>query len=235
MWIDTKNSFGWISIALHWINAVLILTLLYFGLKIAYYAPVRAQIPQFADWRMWHESIGTLAIPFLVARVVWRTRSGKPKTHDQHPWLALAADTVWRLLLAAVLLQAITGPLWRWWRGGSLEVFHRFEIPTPFPLQIPASPPPVQVMRPPPGAPAPAVSAERPGPATPGYAAARARRHAHPLNKFLELSHLFVGLFIAALLVLHIGGALKHLLVDRDAVLARMLWPRRRQPKPPEG
>lgn len=235
---DTKDRFGWISISLHWINAAFILALLYFGLQIAFGVDQRPRPAAFGGWRMWHESLGTIAIPFMLTRIFWRVRSGKPKTHDQHPLLKLAADTVWKLLLVCIVLQVVTGPLWRWWRGGDLEVFHYFSIPTPFPLEDVAEPP-AQAMRRPAGvAPAgpeqagvPEAGAHAAAPAAPGeprISDERTRRHAGLFNKSLQYTHLTVGWIVFGLLILHVGGALKHLIVDRDTVLARMIWPGRR-------
>ena len=49
-------------------------------------------------------------------------------------------------------------------------------------------------------------------------------RHESTFNHFLEYSHLFVGLLIGAVVVLHALGALKHHFVDKDVVLKRMLY-----------
>jgi len=44
-------------------------------------------------------------------------------------------------------------------------------------------------------------------------------------SEFLRRLHFIGAMSIAGLLFLHVGGALKHLLIDRDHVLQRMLWP----------
>ena len=59
---------------------------------------------------------------------------------------------------------------------------------------------------------------------------ADAGRHAEPAPVASELAaivHLSLGIALAALLVVHIGAALRHHFVRRDEVLTRMLPTRR--------
>lgn len=44
-------------------------------------------------------------------------------------------------------------------------------------------------------------------------------------TEFLRRLHFIGAMTIAGLVTLHIGGALKHFLIDRDGVVQRMLWP----------
>ena len=44
-------------------------------------------------------------------------------------------------------------------------------------------------------------------------------------TEFLRRLHFYGAMTIACLLILHVGGVLKHLIVNRDHVLQRMLWP----------
>ncbi len=44
-------------------------------------------------------------------------------------------------------------------------------------------------------------------------------------TEFLRRLHFYGAMTIAGLVVLHVGGVLKHILIDRDHVLQRMLWP----------
>jgi len=43
--------------------------------------------------------------------------------------------------------------------------------------------------------------------------------------EFFRRAHIWGAATIAGLLVLHIGGVLKHVVINRDSVLQRMLWP----------
>jgi cytochrome b561 len=42
---------------------------------------------------------------------------------------------------------------------------------------------------------------------------------------FFRRAHIYGAATIAGLLLLHIGGALKHVVINRDSVLQRILWP----------
>jgi cytochrome b561 len=44
-------------------------------------------------------------------------------------------------------------------------------------------------------------------------------------TNFLRRLHVYGAMTIAGLLVLHVGGALKHVIFNRDEVLKRMVWP----------
>lgn len=46
------------------------------------------------------------------------------------------------------------------------------------------------------------------------------------VHEFAEVLHVIGRLTILLLLPLHVLGALKHLMLDRDGVFSRMLWPR---------
>ncbi len=46
------------------------------------------------------------------------------------------------------------------------------------------------------------------------------------LYAVLQMSHELIGFALAALVTLHVLGALRHLLIERDGVFSRMLWPR---------
>jgi len=204
---DSRYGFGWLSIALHWINAVAIFCLLYFGVKLAYYQIFSRPPPNFNSWLEWHISIGVVAAPFLLWRIVRRFAIGKPKTNSQAGFLQWTADAVWRLLMIGVVVQMITGPLWYWYLGHGLPVFGLWEIPTPFPL---GDQPQIQA----------AGSAPR-------HSAEAIRRHGSLLSTSLQTIHLAVACGIVLLLVLHVAGALKHAVVDRDGVFLGMIRPKR--------
>lgn len=55
------------------------------------------------------------------------------------------------------------------------------------------------------------------------------------LARFFATAHVVCALMLAGAVVLHVAGALKHHLIDRDAMLARMLPGRRVLPAPPAG
>jgi cytochrome b561 len=178
---DTKDRFGLVSVLLHWYIAVTILFLLLSGSTINFvgvHGPLR---PLRESLAWWHMSFAITAAPFILYRIYWRLRFGKPKTHTQHPFFQFTADAVWRLLLLIVACQVITGPSRQLTRPEPLLWFGHTVI-----------------------APQAWMVAD---------------------TNFLRRLHVYGAITIACLLVLHVGGALKHLIFDRDQVFRRMVWP----------
>ncbi len=179
---DTKTQFGLISVLLHWYIALTILFLLLSGTSI-HFLPVHGPLrPLRQSLTWWHMSFAVTAFPFVVCRIGWRIRYGKPQTHTQHWMLKWIADAVWVLLLIAMASQIITGPSRQLTRPEDVQWFGITVIP--------------------------------------------ARQWmAGNWSEFLRRLHFIGAMTIAGLVVLHIAGALKHLIINRDHVLQRMLWP----------
>ena len=178
---DTKDRFGLVSVLLHWYIAATILFLVLSGSTIHYvgvHGPLR---PLRESLAWWHMSFAITAAPFILYRIYWRLRFGKPKTHTQHPFFQFTADAVWRLLLFIVACQVITGPSRQLTRPEPLLWFGHPVI-TPQAWMVGDT-------------------------------------------NFLRRLHYYGAMTIACLLVLHVGGALKHLIFDRDQVFRRMVWP----------
>lgn len=181
-----KNSgaaYGWGAIGLHWLAALGILVLYLNGeaMEDAVGRPARIAAMQT------HVSWGMALLPLLALRVIWSLTSPKPDPMPQHRLLAVLSLIVHWLLLAAIVIAAVTGPLAIWWVGRPVGVFGLFEIPSPL-------------------------------------------ANNHDLHEAAEGVHGFAAHAILILVALHVLGALKHLVIDRDRTLQRMLWVRR-----PEG
>jgi cytochrome b561 len=125
---DTTTHYGSVSRFNHWIGALLVLTLLGIGL---YFDDLpKGDARRF--WRGLHIAIGTVASLFLLFRVVWRIRSKAPLALPQAPKLQLFSKLVHWLLLTAIAVMAVTGPLSIWSVGRPLAVFKFVAIPSPF-------------------------------------------------------------------------------------------------------
>lgn len=124
---DSKHGYGEISLLNHWVVGFLILALLVLGL--VYDALPKSDASKQVIF--WHASVGLLAIPFIIWRIVWRIKSGFPENHAS-PKQKLVARTVQWLLLIAIGLQIITGPMYLWTEAQPLPFFGLFEIPSPF-------------------------------------------------------------------------------------------------------
>ena len=70
---DTRTGYGWISIALHWLTAIAILTIWFIGSSIQ----SDLATGSFETLRL-HTSIAITAYVLLWARIIWRFRQGHP-------------------------------------------------------------------------------------------------------------------------------------------------------------
>lgn len=125
---DTPTTYGSVSRLNHWIGALFVLLLLGIGL---YFDDLpRGDAHRF--WRGLHVAVGTIGALFLLFRVFWRLRSTSPVALPQAQPLKLFSKVVHWLLLAAILVMAVTGPLSIWSTGRPLAVFDLVSIPSPF-------------------------------------------------------------------------------------------------------
>ena len=126
-WKDTRSGYGWVSIALHWLAAALVLTMWTLGTLSQ--TNVEADAAWYAHL---HMSIGVSAYLLLWARGIWRFAVGHPDPHPgQSALLFPLAKYFHYLLLIAIGVMLISGPLMVWSGGDAIEVF-AFSIPSPF-------------------------------------------------------------------------------------------------------
>jgi cytochrome b561 len=126
---DTPSGYGWISIALHWITAILVLTIWFIGSSI--------QAEADADYQgmlRLHTSIAVCSYLFLWARIVWRFWQGHPgPLPAQAGFFYTLGKWTHYAMLVAIGIMLLTGPLMVWSLGGGIHVFDWFEIPSPLP------------------------------------------------------------------------------------------------------
>ena len=181
-WINTKNGYGWLSIILHWLAAIAVITLLVIGFR-AEFAGDAGDREARAMLMGWHISLGASFALILLARVFASYAQPRPQPPEQAPILKFLSTATHQVLLLAILLQVISGPLAVWSGGRAINVFDLFSIPTPF--------------------------AER----------------NQGVHELAEVLHGIGRWALIGALSLHVLGALKHVLIDRDGVLQRMLAP----------
>ena len=128
-WTDGKQSYGWLSILLHWIGAVFVIALFLLGDRFE----DMPRGPEKLAAVQLHASVGITAFLFLAARIFWRLRSGSPDLPPQRFALNRVAKLVQWLLLAAIAVLIVTGPLTIWTAGRGIEVFNLFTLPSPLP------------------------------------------------------------------------------------------------------
>ncbi len=124
---DQADRFGWISIVLHWLTAIAIVVLWFLGKGIAF-----ADADNVESQRRLHMSMGMLLWLLLAGRIVWRLRSGHPRARGLTDMTHRIAKFSHYILLAAVSLMLLSGPLMAWANGASIPVFGWFVVPGPF-------------------------------------------------------------------------------------------------------
>lgn len=125
---DTNTGYGWLSIALHWFTAIVVLVMLFVGDTLSTLSGQERE-----DALLLHTSIAITAYVFLWARIVLRFKSGHPGPlpKQRGPFFWIGKYTHY-LLLIAIAVMLITGPLMVWFSGASIGVWDWFEIPSPF-------------------------------------------------------------------------------------------------------
>lgn len=179
---DRASGYGWLSIALHWITAVLVVVLFLSGEELE----ELGRGVQRSDVLAQHLSIGAIAIIVFAVRILWQIRQPSPTPPAQARPLRLLSHGVQWGLLAALAVLILTGPTIPWSAGRSFDAFGLISIPSPLPQM-------------------------------------------RWLHDALEEIHEVAAHALIPLLALHVLGALKHLIINRDDVVRRMLWVRKDQ------
>ena len=160
---DQPNSFGWISIALHWTTAAITTTLWILGRSIEF---------QTADAidarRSLHVTVGLIFWLLLAGRIAWRIKHPHPRAVGQSDRIHTFARFTHYVMLALLAIMLSSGPLLAW-----------------------------------------ALSAQA------------------GLVGIIHALHGLSANLLALLVVVHVGGALKHLMFNDDETIARIFIPRR--------
>jgi len=179
---NTKESYGLVAIVLHWLIGLGVLMMFFIGIQagLAGEAGNRALRGELMGY---HIAWGATLLVLVIARVVSHYAQVAPVKPRQACWLNLLATITQNLLIIAIVIQFLSGPLAVWSGGRAVDVWGVFQIPSPF--------------------------------------AARNQG----VHEFAEAAHAIGRLIIFVVVPIHVLGALKHLVLDRDGVFSRMLRP----------
>ncbi len=130
-WTNTKDGYGWLAIALHWLAFVAILLMLFTGFRAEFLGDAGDRMGR-AEAMGWHVGFGVSFILLLLTRVLSSYLQPKPAPVQQSKPLMLLATATHQILLLAILIQIISGPLAIWSGGRAINVFDIFAIPSPF-------------------------------------------------------------------------------------------------------
>jgi cytochrome b561 len=124
---DQPDSFGWISIALHWVTAIAICLLWFLGNSISY-----LPVTEVDDRRALHIAIGLSVWALLAGRILWRFLSPHPHVRGQTELTHKIARIAHTVILATLAVMIISGPIMAWSLADNSELanialmFHSF-------------------------------------------------------------------------------------------------------------
>ncbi|MFT4925892.1 MAG: cytochrome b561 [Phenylobacterium sp.] len=124
---NTTDTYGWISISLHWICALLIFGL--FGLGL-YMVELTYYDTWYHDSFHWHESLGLIFAALLLLRIVWRLRNPKPTAIAANATQQAIARWAHRMLYLLMILIPVSGYLISTADGHDIALFNWLTLPS---------------------------------------------------------------------------------------------------------
>lgn len=128
---NTKDGYGWIAIALHWLAVVAVIFMLITGFRAEMLGEAGDRAGR-AAMMGWHVGLGASFLLILLARVISSWLQPKPAPLEQPRPLMWIASATHQILLLAILIQITSGPLAIWSGGRDINVFDMFALPSPF-------------------------------------------------------------------------------------------------------
>jgi cytochrome b561 len=123
---DTSNGYGWISIALHWLTAVIVLAMFVIGTMSQ-----SADKEEYLRLVHLHTTIGMTVYVLLWGRIAWRFAVGHPGPLPKQGVVFFSIGKYFHfLMLTAIAVMLLSGPLMVWTAGDAIGVF-AFAIPSP--------------------------------------------------------------------------------------------------------
>lgn len=125
-WVNSQNTYGWVSIALHWVSAFMVFCLLISGVymvTLSYYDPLAAPLSE------WHGMVGVLLAGVSILRVLWSLLTIKPVMNSNTVWLVRLAFMVHGMLYLLLFTLLITGYFILTADGDWLTVFGQKVVP----------------------------------------------------------------------------------------------------------
>ncbi len=122
---NSKATYGWVSILLHWSIALAILALFVLGVWMV-------ELDYYSDWyhqAPWiHKSAGVLVVLAMLLRFIWNQSNNKPQALAKGVQHGIARLVHFVLYLLVILL-GISGYLISTAESAPISVFDWFEIP----------------------------------------------------------------------------------------------------------
>lgn len=172
-----KQGYSPLSIALHWLLAVMIIVAFTVGTIMTdmHFSPFKLKVFS------WHKWLGVTILGLVALRLINRLLSGAPTYPASMPrWQQTMAHGMHGLLYVLMFAVPISGYFYTLAAGYPVVYFGVLELP----VLMPANP---------------------------------------ELKPVLEVTHSVLSKILALAFFLHLGAALKHLIIDKDGLFQRML------------
>lgn len=129
MLTNTNQKWGWVSISLHWLTAILILGLAVIGLYMTELPTSPSKIQIYAL----HKSFGITVLVLTILRLIWRLFSKAPVDIGNSPqYQVISAKLVHLALYATLFMMPISGWLYNSASGYPLRWFNFITLPKLF-------------------------------------------------------------------------------------------------------
>ncbi|MDJ0831978.1 MAG: cytochrome b [Gammaproteobacteria bacterium] len=128
--LNSDQSYGWVSILLHWSMAVLLITMYLLGdwmVDLDYYNPWYNRAPDI------HRASGILLVGLMLLRFAWNRLQSRPAELTDKQLQNRLAHIAHNLFYLLVLLLFISGYLISTAKGKGIEVFQMFTLPALLP------------------------------------------------------------------------------------------------------
>lgn len=123
---NSPSSYGWLAIVMHWLTAVVVLSMFAVGLwmvDLNYYSEWYKTAPHY------HKSVGILLATMTVFRVFWKCRQISPQALGKN-WERRSANAAHFALYTLLICMFISGYLISTADGRGIEVFNWFTTPS---------------------------------------------------------------------------------------------------------
>lgn len=123
---NTTERWGWVSISIHWLTVLMVLSLIVVGLVMQEMANSPTKIEVYAL----HKSFGLTVLALTVLRLLWRLVAGTPAAAAGVPrWQQVAAQASHGALYVILLAMPLSGWLYNSASGFPLKWFGLFGLP----------------------------------------------------------------------------------------------------------
>lgn len=128
---NSRESFGWVSITLHWLMAIALIAMYFLGdwmVGLEYYDSWYHKAPSL------HKEIGVVLGALMIVRLLWNSLQAKPVALGEHkPIVNRLARSAHVGLYVLVIFLVVSGYLISTSKGQGIDVFGLFEVPAVLP------------------------------------------------------------------------------------------------------